>query len=101
MPKSQKTLSIRVDSEDFMFLDRLAKEEREDVSKAVRDLMGRGRVMLAVDRYKTGKASLGRAAEIAGVSVSEMMDLLAEYGVEANLEADDYRSGLENIRKHW
>jgi hypothetical protein len=35
------------------------------VSKAVRDMVTRGRILLAVERYKKEEASLGRAAELA------------------------------------
>ncbi|MBI3754549.1 MAG: ribbon-helix-helix protein, CopG family [Deltaproteobacteria bacterium] len=34
-----KTLSIRMDDDDYKFLSVLAKEEKEDVSKAVRELV--------------------------------------------------------------
>jgi len=38
-----KTLSIRMDDDDYKFLSILAKEEKEDVSKAVRELVDLGR----------------------------------------------------------
>ena len=47
-----KTLSIRVDDNDYKFLSHLAKEEKENVSKAVRELVDLGRVMLAIEKYK-------------------------------------------------
>jgi len=50
------------------FFTKITKEERSDLSKAVRDLVTRGRILLAVERYKKGEASLGRAAELAGLS---------------------------------
>lgn len=96
-----KTLSIRVDAEDYSFLNRLAAAEKEDISKMVRDLVHRGRVMLAVERYREGKASLGKAAQIAGLSVSETMDLLAQYGVPANLDSSDYLQSLAHSKKAW
>src|SRR3990170_7382969 len=96
-----KTLSIRVDDEDYRFLSQLAVEEREDVSKTVRELVDLGRVLLAVEKYKKSEASLEKAARLAGVSLSRMMDILAEYGVEANLEYEDYLKGLKTIRKAW
>ena len=61
-----KTMSIRMDQENFEFLNELTKEQRSDLSKAVRDMVTRGRVLLAVERYRKGEASLGRAAELAG-----------------------------------
>jgi len=64
-------------------------------------MVTRGRVLLAVERYKKGEASLGKAAELAGVPVGRMMTLLAEFGVESRIEEDDYLQGLAAIRKAW
>jgi predicted HTH domain antitoxin len=96
-----KTVSIRMDEENYAFLHKLAKEEREDLSKAVREVVYKGRVMLAIEKYKKGQASLGKAAELAGLSVGQMITLLAEYGVPSNLEREDYLQGLEHLRKVW
>ena len=63
-----KTMSIRMDRDNYDFLKEITREERSDFSKAVRDMVTRGRVLLAVERYKNGEASLGRAAELAGVA---------------------------------
>ncbi len=99
MAKTQKTLSIRVDPEEFAFLNHLTLAEKTSLSEAVRGLLERGRVMLAVERYRAGKASLGRAAELAGLSISETMDVLAQFGVPANLEYDDYLRSLPSATK--
>jgi predicted HTH domain antitoxin len=98
---AKKTLSIRVDNEDYRFLSSLAKEEKEDVSKKIRELVDLGRVMLAIEKYKKSEASLEKASKIAGVSISKMMDILREHGVEANLEYEDYLKGLKSLRKVW
>ena|SRR3989338_3911954 len=97
----QKTLSVRMDQENYEFVRRIAKENKEDISKAVREMVDLGRLMFAIENYKKGKASIGRAAELAGVSISEMIELLSEFGVESNLEYDDYLKGLENLRNVW
>ena len=101
MSRAQKVLSLRVDADDYSFLSRLAAEEREDVSKTVRGLMEKGRVLLAVQRYRAGQASLGRAAALAGVSIAEMMDVLEEYGVPAKLSVEEYRKSLESLSEVW
>ena len=93
-----KTLSIRVDENDYRFLAALAEEEKEDVSKTVRELVELGRLHLAMDRYRSSGASLEKSAHIAGVSVSRMMDLLRDFGIESNLELEDYRKSLESAR---
>lgn len=98
---AKKTISIRMDDEDYRFLSVLAKEEREDVSKKVRELVDLGRVMLAIEKYKKSEASIEGAARIAGVSVSKMMDILHEHNVEMNLQHEDYLRGLDSLRKIW
>ena len=96
-----KTLSVRMDRENYEFLSEISKEERSDLSKAVRDLVTRGRVLLAIERYRKGEASLGRAAELAGLLVGQMMTVLAEFGVESRIEKDDYLRGLQSLAKIW
>jgi predicted HTH domain antitoxin len=94
-----KTMSIRMDRDNYEFLREIRKEERSDLSKTVRDLVSRGRVLLAVERYKSGEASLGKAAELAGVPVGQMMTILTEFGVESRIENEDYLQGLQNLAK--
>ena len=65
------------------------------------NILTRGRVLLAVEKYKKGDVSLGKAAQVAGLSVGQMMTLLAEIGVESRIEKDDYREGLKNLAKAW
>ena len=96
-----KTMSIRMDEENFEFLSELTKEEHTDLSKAVRDLVTRGRILLAVEKYRDGEVSLGKAAELAGMRVGKMMKTLADFGVESRIEQDDYLRGLENLKKAW
>ena len=96
-----KTMSIRMDRDNYEFLHEITKEERSDLSKAVRDLVSRGRVLLAVERYKKGEASLGRAAELAGLPLGQTITILTEFGVESRLEKEDYLQGIRNLHKVW
>ncbi len=96
-----KTMSIRMDRDNYEFLSAISREEQSDLSKAVRDLVTRGRVLLAVERYRKGEASLGKAAEVAGLPVGQMMTLLGEFGVRSRIDQDDYRQSLANLAKIW
>ncbi len=96
-----KTMSVRMDRDNYEFLSEISKEERSDLSKAVRDMVTRGRLSLAVERYKKGEASLGKAAELAGLPLGQMMTMLTEFGVENRLEKEDYLQGLHNLKKVW
>jgi hypothetical protein len=48
MTKAQKTLSIHVDTDDYAFLSCLTAAEKANVSETVRDLLRKGRLMLAM-----------------------------------------------------
>ena len=101
MAKAQKTVSIRLEADDYNFLRELAESDKEDLSTAVRDLIARGRVQLALERYREGKASLSKAAEVAGVSISEMMDIFGAHGILSDLRVEDYRESLLALRQVW
>ena len=67
----------------------------------IRSLVNQRRMMLAIEKYKKSEASIEKSARIAGVSISKMVDILREHGIEANLEYEDYLSGLKSLRKVW
>ena len=90
-----------MDRDNYEFLNAISREERSDLSKAVRDLVTRGRVLLAVEKYRKGEASLGKAAQVAGLPVGKMMTLLGEFAVRAKIDQEDYRQSLENLAKVW
>ena len=94
-----KTMSIRMDRDNYEFLSEFTREERTDLSKTVRELVTRGRVLLAIEKYRSGEASLGRAAELAGLPLGQMMTVLADFGVESRIEKEDYLQGLQDLRK--
>ncbi len=96
-----KTMSIRMDRDNYEFLTAIAREEKSDLSKAGRELVTRGRVLLAAEKYKKGKASLGKAAEVAGLPVGQMMTVLTEFGVRNKIDHEDYRQSLANLTKVW
>ena len=93
-----KTMSIRMDADNYEFLRRITKEEDSDFSKAVRDLVARGRILLAVEKYKKGEVSLGKAAELSGLAVGHLMTVLEEFGVQSRIEKEDYLQGLRNLK---
>jgi predicted HTH domain antitoxin len=96
-----KTMSIRMDRDNFEFLRAMTKEEQSDLSKAVRDLVTRGRILLAVEKYRKGEASLGKAAKVAGLPVGQMITLLGEFGVQSRIDVEDYRKSLGNLARVW
>lgn len=75
--------------------DKIAKERKEDRSTIMRELLSRGLTEYleksAVSLYSDGTVSLGRASEIAGVSLWKFIDILKENKIPIKYDIDDIR----------
>ena len=91
-----ETVSARLDSEALGEFGNVMKESK---SKVISDLVEAGRKHKAVELYKNKKVSLGLASRLAGVTLSELIDLLKEHGVFLNLEVEDVEKAMETARK--
>lgn len=99
MNKMTKVVTVRLPGADVKLVEQLAKWEEKDKSTAIRELVAYGKIYLAIKLYKEGKISIGRASEIANLSLSETMDLFAELGIKSNITYEDYLEGLKYARE--
>ncbi len=97
----QKILSVRLEEDDLDFVRAEAKEERVEKAKVIRELVEKGRLQMAIEQYKDGKISIGKAAEKAGITISEMMDKLAELGIKNRMTREHFLQGMKNLEKVW
>lgn len=61
-------------------------------------LNARTKILLMLKLYREGKLSLSTLAEKLELSVSEVIDLLLEFGVESPIDYDDYLKGFEAFK---
>ena len=60
------------------------------------------RTVAAVELYKEGEVSLGKAAEIAGVTTIEFKDILADRGIRREVgsrSVEELEKGVERIKR--
>lgn len=92
------TVSVRLPHEEAVRLDdaaaRLGVERATFLKWAVR--RGAQAIMIeqAFDSYRKGEATLSRAAEMAGLSLRDMILRLREHEVELSYTPDDLSSDL-------
>lgn len=55
------------------------------------------RIASAVELYRSGKISLGRAAEIASVTIEEFKDALESRGISVEMDTENIGKGAEEI----
>jgi len=94
-------ISLRLSKEQIAQISKLSSQKKEGKSKVVRELLQEGWILHWLKQYRAGKVSIGKMAEELGLSVSEVLDLLAEFGIESPIRYDDYLLGLQNLRKFY
>lgn len=95
----KNVLVTRFEPHDLKFIEEYGRRNDLDKSAVIRELYKYGRRFLAVKRYEEGRASLGVASEIAGMSIGEFMDLLGDLKVSLTVSREDVLEGLENLKK--
>ncbi|ASJ17399.1 hypothetical protein A3L04_10120 [Thermococcus chitonophagus] len=73
-------------------LARILKVNERELPKLVK-------VYLAIKLYREGIVSLGKAAEIAGVSKWEMMEILASKGIPLQYSEEDLREDVKTLER--
>ena len=91
-----ETVSSRLDIKIINLFGKIMNEKRSEV---VRELVEYGKKSKAIDLYKHKKVSLGLGTQLAGVSLSEFIDLLKEHNAYLNLEKEDVEDALKTTRE--
>ncbi|MFB6283598.1 MAG: UPF0175 family protein [Halobacteria archaeon] len=98
---SDKHVTTRVPEDIYDEIERIREEERTDRSTAVKKLLERGieswKLSTAVEKYRLGEISLGKAAEIADVGIWEFMEILRDRGIEPSYSEDDLEQDIELV----
>jgi predicted HTH domain antitoxin len=98
-------LTGRVPSKQFNELTEISREEGIDRSTALRKVLDIGlkgyRRDKAIERYRKGKISIGKAAEEARVSIFEMVDILEAEKIPIELDVISMKEALhKDARKN-
>ena len=99
MTKMSNVLTVRLPKEDVEAVEQISIKNKKDKSTTIRELVELGKIHFAITQYKEEKISLGKASEIAGISISEMIDLLAKFGIKSPITYEDYLEGQKNAEK--
>lgn len=101
MPKSSEVISARLSKERVRLVEEIAKEERVDKSTVLDRALDRyakeWRLEKAIESYRAGAVTLSRAAEVAGVSIWEMIDILGRRRVPAQYDIEDFEEDLKTL----
>lgn len=98
---SQKHITARVPEDIYEVIEMISEEEQLDRSTTIKRLLKRGiedwQLETAVRQYQDGAISIGRAADLAGISIWRFLDVLDERGVDANYTVDDLEADIAAV----
>ena len=98
-----KNISVRLPEAFMKEAEKLSRLEMVDKSVIIREALEKGlaevKLKTAIEMFAKGKTSTTESAEIAGLSVGEMMDELVKRGIRPNITKDDIKGSLKRALK--
>jgi len=88
-------ISLRLKDRELKRINELSRMVNKDKSTVARELIEYGWEFLMIKLYREGKMSLGTLSSKLELSISETIDLLAEFGVESPIDYEDYLKGFD------
>jgi predicted HTH domain antitoxin len=103
MSEELVTVSARVRRSQAEEVERLATEKGVDKSEILRELLTMAlqeqRIKDALEQVRTGKATVWKAAEVAGVTYREMLGLLRFNNIPFPLSKEEMIREIEEITR--
>ena len=97
------SVGVRLSKKVLAYIDKQAKLDSVDRSVVIRRLVERGAAELEKERaaksYMEGKISISGAAEIADITIPEMVDYLVCKGYRSEYSVDDFKRGITLLEK--
>ena len=97
------TVSTRLEADELELLESLVRLSGLDRAGLIRSVLKRGldemRLELAVKQYREDKATLSRAAEIAGISLWDFVARMKPLGLELHVDEEEFERDLRSLRR--
>ena len=98
---SSEVVSARLPKERVKLIEEIAREEKVDKStildRALEHYTREWKLNKAIESYREGSVTLSRAAEIAEISVWEMINILAERKIPHQYDVEDFEEDLKAL----
>lgn len=97
-----ENVTARMSDEELDLLDRLAEQRGSGRSDAIREAVQRGAreelIRIALERYREGEVGMRGAAEIADVSIAQLMAEANDRNVLVNYDDADLEADVDALR---
>tara|TARA_Y100000310_G_scaffold183350_1_gene183477 strand:- start:3552 stop:3860 length:309 start_codon:yes stop_codon:yes gene_type:complete len=98
-----ENVGARIPESIVRAIDYVAKQERTDKSKVIRELLSdavkKKLIDMALEKYSKRDVSLGRAAELAKIPLSDFMKVAADRKIPMNYSKESLKKDFEAALK--
>lgn len=94
-----RVISVRINESLEEIIKRYSEIKKAEQSDLIRDLITNGSIYLAIKGYAEGKYSIGKAAYLANIPLSEFIDLIIDLGIKSKISKEDLLEGYENLKQ--
>lgn len=101
LKKQSQVISARLPKDRIKLIEEIAHEEKVDKStildRALEHYTKEWTLKKALELYRNGKITLSRAAEIAGLTIWEIIDGLEERKIVLQYDAEDFEEDMKTL----
>lgn len=98
---TKEVVSARLPKETVDLIEKIANEEKVDKStvldRALDHYIREWKLQKALESYREGDTTLPRAAEIAGLTIWEMIDTLSKRKIQPQYDIEDLEEDLKAL----
>lgn len=97
----EETISVRIYKPELREIEKISQLEKKTRSSVLRDVLERGikekRVEIALEKFRNNEATAWNAAKIAGIPLTQFMDILVKKGVDFHYGVKELREDFEGL----
>jgi len=101
LKKTSQVISARLSKDRVKLVEEIAHEEKVDKStildRALEQYTREWALKKALELYRNGTITLSRAAEIAGLSIWEIIDALEKRKIVLQYDAEDFEEDMKTL----
>ena len=96
-----ETVSVRIDKSELQQINEISKLEKKTKSSVLREVLEKGikekKLELALEKFRKNEASVGKAARIAQIPLSQFMDVLVERKIDFHYGVKELEEDFEGL----
>ena len=96
-----ETVSVRIDKLDLEDINEISKLEKKTKSNVLREVLEMGvkekKLEIALEKFRNNKATAWKAARMAGIPLTQFMDILVQKGIDFHYGVKELREDFEGL----